>query len=121
MRRLRCQSCGLSYSSATLPAQLLSSSGAACPRCGSPLSDDPAVPDPARRPRFGSTPDRHRAAIGRTVAWAEDAARRADYAAALSWLATIEAVEGELTEGLQARRRAWAHRMRIGGAGRAEH
>ena len=35
-----------------------------------------------------------------------------DYAGALAWLATIEAVGGELPAALEARRRTWATRMR---------
>jgi hypothetical protein len=59
--------------------------------------------------------------VRRTLGWAEDAARQEDYSTALSWLATIEAVEGELSDGVEARRRQRAHRMKTGGPTRAEH
>ena len=48
----------------------------------------------------------------KSAGWAEDAAREGDYAGALAWLATIEAVAGELPRPLEARRRAWTTRAR---------
>lgn len=42
---------------------------------------------------------------------AHDAAADGDYATALGWLATIEAVDGTLPTGLDQRRREWAGRM----------
>jgi hypothetical protein len=57
--------------------------------------------------RLGA-PRRSRAAI---VAWAEEAARRGDYAGALAWLATVEAIGDELSQALAARRRGWSVRM----------
>jgi hypothetical protein len=42
------------------------------------------------------------------LTWAEQAAGAGQYATALAWLATIEAVEGELPPGFDAKRRAWA-------------
>jgi hypothetical protein len=110
---LTCASCGLRYGRARLPEHLLSAGGASCPRCGAPLSTEArAETAPTRRPRFGSTPERHREAVRRTLAWAEEAAAEGDYRTALSWLATIEAVDGELPAGLEARRRAWATHAR---------
>jgi hypothetical protein len=64
------------------------------------------------RPRLGSTPERHRAAVARTVSWAEEAAADGDYSTALSWLATVEAVEGRLTPELDSKQRAWARSAR---------
>jgi hypothetical protein len=61
---------------------------------------------------MGTAPERHRAAVARTLSWAEDAAARGDYSAALSWLATVEAVEGELSPALDAKQRAWARSAR---------
>ena len=52
-----------------------------------------------------------------SAGWAEDAAREGDYAGALAWLATIEAVAGELPAALEERRRAWATRVRSGKPG----
>jgi hypothetical protein len=67
----------------------------------------------ARRPRFGSTPERHRRAVRQTLSWAEGAAAEGDYATALSWLATLEAAEGELPPGVGARRREWASHVAV--------
>jgi hypothetical protein len=107
--RLTCPGCGLSYASATLPQYLLSATGAACPRCSTPLARAAAErQDSARRPRLGSNDERHRAALQRTIRWAEEAAASGDYPTAFAWLATIEAVEGELPKELEAKRRAWA-------------
>jgi hypothetical protein len=107
--RLTCPACGLSYASATLPQYLLSATGASCPRCSTPLARAAGErQDSARRPRLGSTPERHHAALQRTIRWAEEAAARGDYPTAFSWLAAIEAVEGELPKALEAKRRAWA-------------
>ena len=114
MRVLRCTNCGLSYGSATVPQHLLSSSGAACPRCSSPLTGAYEPADATRRPRFGFTPKRHQVAVQRSLSWADDAARDGDYANALSWLATIEAIDGALPESYEARRRAWAERIESG-------
>jgi hypothetical protein len=109
---LMCTSCGLRYSGATLPDHLLSASGPSCPRCGAPLTAETGgeVAD-ARRPRFGSTLERHRRAVRRSLSWAEEAAAEGDYATALSWLAALEAAEGELPPGVGARRREWASRV----------
>jgi hypothetical protein len=84
------------------------------------LSEHPDADERARRPRFGSTMERHRAALRRTLDWAEDAANDADYATALAWLATIEAVEGELPKELEARRHAWGQRRKAAGPSPAE-
>lgn len=125
MRALECTNCGLSYGSATVPDYLLSSSGASCPRCGAPLAHAAAQvraggdARTSRRPLAPTTErsQRHREAVRQSAGWAEDAAREGDYADALAWLATIEAVAGELPRALEARRRAWASRMRSGKPG----
>jgi hypothetical protein len=99
---LECSNCGLTYGRATTAHDLLASSGAACPRCSSPL----ALAVPQR-----DASERHDAAVRQSVAWAEDAARRGDYAGALAWLATVEAIGDELSQALAARRRGWSVRM----------
>lgn len=50
---------------------------------------------------------RHHAAVGRTLVWAEDAATRGDYAEALAWIETLEALGDELASEYQAKREAW--------------
>jgi hypothetical protein len=103
---LVCTNCGLRYSGETLPEHLLSASGPSCPRCGAPLTAEVRGEiAAARRPRFGSTFERHRRAVRQTLSWAEEAAAEGDYATALSWLATLEAAEGKLPPGVDARRR----------------
>lgn len=116
MPALECTNCGLTYGRATSAHDLLSSTGAACPRCSSPLALSAGA-------RFGSSAyrsERHAAAVRQSVAWAEDAAREGDYAGALAWLATVEAVGGELSGALAARRRGWAARVRSGAAKAAQ-
>jgi hypothetical protein len=106
---LVCPNCGLSYgSTATLIPHLGSATGASCPRCGTALTEAGRDADTERRPRPASTRERHRAAVRRTLAWAEQAAADGDYNAALAWLRTIEAVDGRLPAGLDAKQRAWA-------------
>lgn len=108
MRVLRCTQCGLSYGSAAIPQHLLSSAGASCPRCGAWLVE--AREGTRRWPRSPAT-ERHRIAVERSLRWAEQAAEQGDYANALSWLATIEAVDGELPTPYDARRVDWAARL----------
>ena len=107
-----CPSCGLSYGRATVTHHVHAAAGASCPRCGTALTEAPRDTAGRRRSRLGSTPERHRAAIARTLSWADEAAASGDYSTALSWLATIEAVEGRLTEDLDAKQRAWARSAR---------
>jgi hypothetical protein len=110
MPRLECGRCGLSYHSATLPQYLLSATGASCPRCGTTLSRPNRDQDARARPP--ATPAHHRVAVTQSLSWAEQAAAEGDYSGALSWLATIEAIDGELPSGVDAKRRTWAARAR---------
>jgi hypothetical protein len=50
---------------------------------------------------------RHRAAVGTTLSWADDAAARGDYAEALAWIETLDAIGDELTGEYQTKRGAW--------------
>jgi hypothetical protein len=50
---------------------------------------------------------RHRAAVARSLGWADDAAARGDHTDALAWLYTIEAVGDQLTPEYQAKRDTW--------------
>jgi ribosomal protein S27AE len=115
---LMCPRCGLAYHSSTLPQHLLSTSRASCARCAAPLTEARRDVAHDRRPRFGSTPDRHRAAVTKTLGWAEHAAAEGDYATALAWLETIEAVDGEIPSGFDAKRRVWAQAARAATAER---
>lgn len=70
---------------------------------------------PATSPdhRFPAPDDaRHRAAVRRTISWADEAAARRDFAGALEWLAVIEAIGDRLSAPQLARRRAWARASR---------
>jgi hypothetical protein len=51
---------------------------------------------------------RHRAAVRRTVSWADEAASHQDFAGALQWLAVIEAIGDHLSPALLEKRTDWA-------------
>jgi hypothetical protein len=46
--------------------------------------------------------------VQRSLGWAEQAAAERQYQTALAWLATVEAVDGELPPAFAAKRQAWA-------------
>ncbi len=71
----------------------------------------PALPPHPRSPRTDVA--RHRAAVRRTISWADEAAARRDFAGALEWLAVIEAIGDRLSAAQLARRRAWARASRV--------
>lgn len=110
MAGLVCPGCGLSYDGARLPHYLGSASGASCPRCAAPLGESSWETGVERRSR--STSERHRVAVERSVGWAERAAAEGDFAEALAWLATIEAVGDRLPAGVDGKRRAWMRAAR---------
>lgn len=58
-----------------------------------------------------SPADRHELAVRQSLRWAETAAAEGDFARAVSWLATVEAIEGQLPAGWEQRRRAWRERQ----------
>jgi hypothetical protein len=58
-----------------------------------------------------SPADRHELAVRQSLRWAETAAAEGDFTRALSWLATVEAIEGRLPAGWEQRRRAWMERQ----------
>jgi ssDNA-binding Zn-finger/Zn-ribbon topoisomerase 1 len=49
VRRLRCPSCRLTYEQAAIARVATLTAGAACPRCGSRLRDEPADGDADRQ------------------------------------------------------------------------
>jgi hypothetical protein len=59
---------------------------------------DETLLDPARR---------YRAAVARSLSWADEAAENGDHADALSWLRTIEAIGDQLNAEYQAKRQLW--------------
>ncbi|HEX5925870.1 MAG TPA: hypothetical protein VFY45_18710 [Baekduia sp.] len=111
MPALVCTRCGLRYDSAALPDYLLSAWGPSCPRCAAPLEEEAQDVAADRRPRLGTTFERHRSGVRRALVWAEQAAAAGDCATAIAWLATIEAIDGKLPAGFEAKRRAWARRI----------
>jgi len=52
--------------------------------------------------------ERHRAAVRRSLGWAQESAGRGDYADALGWIRVLEAIGEQLPPGYEAKRRAWA-------------
>ena len=59
-------------------------------------------------PSIDPAPDRHRAAVARTLQWADGCAARGEYADGLGWLALIEELGDTLPLEYEAKRRAWA-------------
>lgn len=55
---------------------------------------------------------RHDLAVRQSLRWAQTAAAEGDYEEALSWLATVEAVDGALPDGWERRRAEWRQRRR---------
>lgn len=55
--------------------------------------------------------ERHELAVRQSLRWAEAAAAEGDFGQALSWLATVEAVEGGLPGDWSQRRDAWRARL----------
>lgn len=53
------------------------------------------------------THDRHLAAVARSLGWAQESAERGDYADALAWIRTVEAIGEQLPPSYQTKRRAW--------------
>ncbi len=50
---------------------------------------------------------RHRAAVENTLRWADQAAGRGDFRAALAWLAWLDLIGEELPDGYGTKRAAW--------------
>jgi hypothetical protein len=61
----------------------------------------------ARRP---SASERHRAAVARTLGWADEAAARHDFRDALAWLRTLEAIGETLPDHYLRKQEAWKRR-----------
>jgi hypothetical protein len=55
---------------------------------------------------------RHHAAVANTLAHADDAAREGDFAAALSWLEMLEALNEEIPDAFRIKRHAWTQALR---------
>jgi hypothetical protein len=59
------------------------------------------------RLRAPSSLDRHLAAVARSLRWAQESAERGDYADALAWIQTVEAIGEQLPPSYQTKREAW--------------
>jgi hypothetical protein len=55
--------------------------------------------------------ERHRAAVGRSLGWAQESADRGDYADALGWIRVLEAIGERLPPSFEAKRRAWGDQL----------
>jgi hypothetical protein len=51
--------------------------------------------------------ERHRVAVANTLGWAQEAAERGNYADALEWVRTVEAIGEQLPPGYHSQRQAW--------------
>jgi hypothetical protein len=55
--------------------------------------------------------ERHRAAVRRSLGWAQESADRADHGDALAWIRMLEAIGEQLSLGYQAKRQAWGDQL----------
>jgi hypothetical protein len=55
--------------------------------------------------------ERHRAAVRRSLGWAQESADRGDYANALGWIRVLEAIGEQRSPGDQAKRQAWGDQV----------
>jgi hypothetical protein len=60
----------------------------------------------------GYDDERHLAAVGRTLQWADESAERGDHLDAIAWLKTLEAIGDELPEAYEIRRHSWCAQLR---------
>lgn len=58
-------------------------------------------------PSIDPPPDRHRAAVARTLQWADGCAARGEYADGLEWLAMIEKLGDMLPPEYATKRQRW--------------
>ena len=58
-------------------------------------------------PSIDRPPDRHRAAVARTLQWADGCAARGEYADGLEWLAMIEKLGDTLPPEYETKRQRW--------------
>ena len=116
--RVRCSNCR-----SAVAVTLVWAAGDTCPRClaplpagkfrrellrdpqlrcgtGAPQGVDAAVAEPGAGAR-------HLAAVARTLCWADESAARGDYADALRWVETIEALGDPLPQDYDTKRRSW--------------
>ena len=62
---------------------------------------------PQPREALPSSIDRHVAAVARTLGWAQESADGGDYADALKWIQTVEAIGERIPPGYVTKREAW--------------
>jgi hypothetical protein len=70
----------------------------------------------AQREPYLDGETKHRAAVARSLGWADDSAARGDHAGALGWLQMVEAIGDQLPEAYDTRRRDWLIAIRTGDA-----
>lgn len=79
-----------------------------------PATDPP--PGTGRQARTGCASGyyakRHRAAVAKTLQWADESADRGDVFDAIAWLSTLEAIGDDLPEAYEIRRDSWRAQLR---------
>jgi len=55
--------------------------------------------------------ERHRAAVGNSLGWAQESADHGDYARALGWIGVLEAIGEQIPPGYEAKRRVWLNEI----------
>jgi hypothetical protein len=68
------------------------------------------------RAAYDSAASRHRAAVARSLGWADEYAARGQYAEALGWVQVVEAVDEQLSVEFENKRRAWLSALAAGNA-----
>jgi hypothetical protein len=93
-------------------------SAAAAPICATAPPVSYSEPGTGRQDWTGFASDyrakreaKHRAAVARTLQWADESAERGDYFDALAWLDTVEAIGDELPEIYEIRRGSWSAQL----------
>src|SRR5690242_11072476 len=64
--------------------------------------------------RFGAGCDaeRHLAAVGRTLQWADESAERGEHLDAIAWLKTLEAIGDKLPDAYEISRQSWRAQLK---------
>ena len=128
--RVRCANCR-----SAVAVTLVWAARDTCPSCLAPLPAGKFRREPLGDPQMrsatgapqgvdaaGGAPGagvKHLAAVGRTLCWADESAARGDYAGALRWVETVEALGDPRPHEYETKRRFWRGALDVGSETRA--